>query len=118
MKLSEQWLQRTEKILKVLQENKDKAGKDRLETINSILFSLNAVDRSSKGWRRWVSNLSFMTRFSLDELHQMEVGLINIVHDFIEYDRDTAKRHQDKIPQGRFRVRRRRPQADTTRLFA
>lgn len=118
MNLSEQWLQRTEKILKILKENQDKTDKDRLETINSILYSLTALDRSIKGWRRWTSNLSFMTRFSTDELRQMEVGLINVVQDFIEFDMDTTKQHQGKIPQGRFRVRRRQPQADATGLFA
>ena len=118
MNLSEQWLQRTEKILNVLKENQDKTDKDRLETINSILYSLTALDRSIKGWRRWASNLTFMTRFSADELRQMEVGLINVVQDFIEFDMDTTKRHQGKIPQVRFRVKRRQPQADTTGLFA
>jgi hypothetical protein len=118
MNLSEQWLQRTEKILNVLKENKDKTNKDRLETINSILYSLNALDRSIKGWRRWASNLTFMTRFSTDELRQMEVGLIDVVHNFIEFDADTTKRHQSKIPKVRFRVRRRQPLADTAGLFA
>jgi hypothetical protein len=118
MNLSEQWLQRTEKILNVMKENQENADKDRLESINSILYSLTALGRSIKGWQRWASNLTFMTRFNADELHQMEVGLINVVRDFIEFDMDTTKQHLDKIPKTRFRVKRRQSQADTSGLFA
>jgi hypothetical protein len=101
-----------------MEQSLQKTDKDRLEAITAILHVLNAVDQSLHGWRRWVQNLGFMAEFSADELRQMEEGLTKVGQAFIEYDLAVTKRYQEKIPQTRFRSRRRQPTADVSGMVA
>jgi hypothetical protein len=116
--MSEQWITQAEQLLKAMDRSLQKLDKDRLEALTAILHVLNAVDRSLHGWRRWVQNLGFMAEFSVEELREMEQGLTKVGQAFIEYDLDVTKRHQSKIPQIRFRVPKRQPNADSSSMVA
>jgi hypothetical protein len=76
-----------------------KPDRDRLELINTMLFTLYALNQSVHGWQEWIQNLDFMSKFSVTELQEMEAGLVSTVRTFLEYDRDVTKRHEHKIPQ-------------------
>jgi hypothetical protein len=88
-----------------MEEITAKKDRDRLELINSMLFSLHALNQSVHGWQKWIQNLNFMSKFSVNELQEMEAGLISTVRNFIEYDLDVTKRHENKIPQIRVGAR-------------
>jgi hypothetical protein len=117
IKVSEPWLQQSKNILNTLEKFATSEENDRLEIINAMLFTLNALDaldRSLQGWRRWVQNLAFMSRFTQDELQEIERGLIEKVRAFVQFDMEVTQQHEQKIPQIRFRTRRRRRQSEAT----
>ena len=89
-----------------------KQDRDRLELINSMLFALHALNQSVHGWQKWIQSLNFMSKFSVNELQEMEAGLVTTVRSFIEYDLDVTKRHENKIPQIRHGARARREKKD------
>jgi hypothetical protein len=114
IKVSEPWLQQSKNILNTLEKFATAEENDRLEIINAMIFTLNALDRSLQGWRRWVQNLAFMSRFTQDELQAIERGLIEKVRAFVKYDMEITQQHEQKIPKIRFRTRRRRRQSEAT----
>jgi len=63
-----------------------------------MILALNALDRSVHGWRSWIGSLRLMSRFTEDELREMEESLVKIVRDFVEYDVAVTQKHKDKIP--------------------
>ena len=73
--------------------------KDRLETINSIIFAINVLDRSISGWKRWLGNLMSMSQFTAEELNEIEETLNKQIQPFVEYDIEVTKRWKDKFPQ-------------------
>ena len=89
--------------------------KDRLEVINSIVFALNAMERSLHGWKLWVRNLPLMSRFTLEELTEIEEALDKQIRPFIEYDVEATKRWNDKFPRIRVVPRRRRREEEEAR---
>jgi hypothetical protein len=95
-----------------------KQDRDRLELINSMLFALKALNQSVNGWQKWIQSLNFMSKFSVNELQEMEVGLISTVRSFIEYDLDVTKRHENKIPQIRQWGRKQRDEDGSTGIYA
>jgi hypothetical protein len=99
IKVSEPWLQQSKNILNTLEKFSATEESDRLELINAMLFTLNALDRSLQGWRRWVQNLAFMSRFT---------------RAFVQYDMEITQQHEQKIPKIRFRSRRRPHQNEAT----
>lgn len=117
--MSEKWINQSEDILKLLKNLKTKKDKDRLEIINSLIFTLNAIDRSIHGWRGWVQNLGFMSNFTKDELTDLEEGLIKSTRSFIEYDIEITKKHMEKIPTIKFTEKRRKakPEIDVQGLY-
>ena len=114
IKVSEPWLQQSKNILITLEKYASTETNDRLEIINAMLFTLNALDRSLQGWRRWVQNLAFMSRFTQDELQDIERGLIEKVRAFVQYDIAVTQQHEPKIPKIRFRTRHRHRQNEAT----
>ena len=76
-----------------------KENKDRLETINSMLFAIPVLERSIRGWRRWIGNLSLMSQFTLEELANIEESLQTQVQSFVEYDVTVTGKWQAKFPQ-------------------
>jgi hypothetical protein len=95
-----------------------KQDRDRLELINSMLFTLQALNQSGHGWQKRIQNLNFMSKFTIDELQEMEAGLVSTVRTFIEYDLDVTKRHENKIPQIRHRTKEKKDEDDSTGLYA
>jgi hypothetical protein len=89
-----------------------------LEVINTLLLTLSALDRSGKGWRRWIQNLGFMSRFSVDELVEMEEELVKSVKPFIQFDIEVTKKHEAKMPRIRFRTRKHRASPEGTSMIA
>ncbi|UCH37277.1 MAG: DUF2153 family protein [Candidatus Bathyarchaeota archaeon] len=116
--MSQKWIGESEQLLKMIEKLQGKADRDRLEVINTMLFTLSALDRSAKGWRRWIQNLGFMARFSVDELIEMEQELVKCIQPFIQYDIEVTKKHEAKMPQIRFRDRRRRTRPESTGMIA
>ena len=97
--MSERWVIESKELLKQMNSLSSKDEKDRLEAINSILFSLNVLERSLSGWKFWVRNLSLMSHFSLEELKNIEDTLQTHVKPFIEYDIEATEKWKDKFPQ-------------------
>lgn len=104
--MSERWIGESEQLLQRMKELSSKDKKDRLEVINSMLFTLNILERSVQGWRAWVGNLSLMSQFTLEELTEIEKALKNQTQSFIEYDVEATKKWMGKFPQVRVPQRR------------
>lgn len=100
-----------------MEEITAKQDRDRLELINSMLFSLHALNQSVHGWQKWIQNLNFMSKFSVDELQEMEAGLVSTVRTFIEYDLDVTKRHENKIPQIQHRAEEKKNEDNSTGIY-
>ena len=109
IKLTERWIGQSENLLKTIEKLSTKKERDRLEIISSMILALNALDRSVHGWRSWIGSLRLMSRFTEDELREIEESLVKIVRDFVEYDVAVTQKHKDKIP--RINVTRRRRDA-------
>jgi hypothetical protein len=107
--LTERWISQSEHLLKAMERLSAKKGRDRLEIITSMLLALNALDRSVHGWRSWIGSLRLMSRFTEDELREMEESLVKIARDFVKIDIAVTQKHKDKIP--RITVGRRRRDA-------
>lgn len=86
-------------MLEAMEESssKKKSG-DRLDTVSSMILALNAIDRSIYGWRSWVQSLRLMSRFTEDELRDMEERLRKMACAFVEYDIEVTKKHVNKLP--------------------
>jgi hypothetical protein len=96
--LSERWIGESEQLLRRMKELSSKEKRDRLEVINSLLFTLNILERSIQGWRAWIGNLSVMSQFSLEELTEIEQSLEKQTQGIIEYDVEATKKWIDKFP--------------------
>lgn len=105
--LSEKWIKESKQLLERMKALASKEKRDRLDIINSLIFSLNILNRSVHGWRRWVRDLSLMSQFTLDDLVEIEEVLHKQIQSFIDYDIEATKKGRVKLPS---RVsRRRRP---------
>jgi hypothetical protein len=98
IKLSERWIKESEGLLKLMKGLTSKKERDRLEVINSLLLSLNAIERSIQGWRTWIRNLSIMSQFSLEELKEIDATVQNQAKTIVEFDIVSTKRWKDKFP--------------------
>ncbi len=96
--LTERWIEQSEHLLKALEEFSTKKERDRLEIITSMILALNALDRSVHGWRSWVGSLRLMSRFTEDELREIEANLVKIAQDCVKHDIAVTQQHKDKIP--------------------
>ena len=116
--MSDQLMRQIEIILKTMEQLTSKQDRDRLELINSMLFALHALNQSVHGWQKWIQSLNFMSKFSVNELHEMEAGLVSTVRSFIEYDLDVTKRHENKILQIRQGAREKKDEEGATGIYA
>jgi len=94
--LSEMWIQTSKRILDQIKKMEDEAEKDRLELVRSIRFMLASVHRSLLGWMQWVNNPDIMTRFSKEDLEEMNKKLAEFTRSFIEYDLEVTRKGQGK----------------------
>ncbi len=81
-----------------MKELSSKEQRDRLEVINSLLFTLNILERSIQGWRAWIGNLSVMSQFTIEELMEIEKALGKQTETIIEYDVEATRKWMDKFP--------------------
>jgi len=98
IKLTERWITQSETLLKAMENLSLKKESDRLEIVNCMILTLNALDRSVQGWRSWIQSLLLMSRFNEDELREMKEGLVKRARAFVEYDIEVTKKHKDNIP--------------------
>ncbi len=96
--MSERWVGESEQLLQKMKELSAKENRDRLEVINSLLFTLNILERSVQGWRAWIGNLSVMSQFTVEELKEIEEALEKQTKSFVEYDVDATKKWMGKFP--------------------
>ena len=61
---------------------------DRLEIVTAMRFSFGALSQSLGGWMQWVNSPEIMSQFTREELLDINDKLIEMVKDFVEYDRD------------------------------
>ena len=115
--MSEKWINQSKKLLKVIETLSSKKGKDRLETVNSMILTLNTLTQSVHGWRNWIQNLPLMSKFTEDELREMEEGLKKRVLAFIEYDIEVTKQHKDKLPKLILPKKRRTKREETKSIY-
>lgn len=83
--MSARWLQRCEKMLDRIRDLEEVEGKDRLDLVRSMHFALYALHRSLKGWIQWVNNPNIMTKFTKEELGDMDRELSEPTHTFLVY---------------------------------
>lgn len=105
--MSERWNKENQQILHRLEAFAAEEGKDRLKVVNSILFSLNALERSVRGWRSWAGNMNIISRFDLGELQEIDEALRQQAKTIIEYDVEATDRWKDKFPRVRVTLQRR-----------
>ena len=84
--MSERWVQVSEKVLDQIKRLEEAKERDRLELVRSISFMLSALQRSLLGWMGWVNNPDIMTRFTQEDLEEMNKKLSELSRSFIEYD--------------------------------
>jgi hypothetical protein len=82
------WIERSQKTVDQLKKIKEKRNMDRLEIITAIRFSFGALSQSLGGWMQWVNSPEIMSQFTREELLDMSDKLIDMVTEFVEYDRD------------------------------
>jgi len=113
--LSERWVETLEKMLDRMRKLGKAEGKDRLDHVRLIRFTLGVLHRSLLGWMQWVNNLNLMTKFTKEELEEMDRKISEFTRSFIEYDLEATKKGGEKGLKAKRRVRRRRQEA--TELF-
>ena len=86
--MNQGWIERTQKTIDQLQKIKEKRDIDRLEIVTAMRFSFGALSQSLGGWMQWVNSPEIMSQFSQEELLEISDKLIDMITNFIEYDRD------------------------------
>ena len=84
--MSEKWVQDCKRILQEIKKMTESGGKDRLDVVRAMQFTLFALQRSVAGWVEWVNNPDVMATFSLEELDEINKTLSELIRPFIEYD--------------------------------
>ncbi len=80
----DRWVSESKRVLKKLMEHSQDG--DRLNLMQSMLFSLQAMHRSLLGWLQWVGNPNIMAKFSAEELGEMNAILKEQTKSFLEFD--------------------------------
>jgi len=86
MQMAGKWVQDCERILETIKKSAEVEGKDRLDMVRLIRFTILALQRSVTGWMEWANNPDIMARFSLEELKEINKTLAELVCAFVEYD--------------------------------
>ena len=84
--MSERWVRECKRILDQIKKLEGIEGRDRLDMVRTIRFTLYALQRSVSGWIEWINNPDVMAHFSLEELKEMSKNLAKLTQSFIEYD--------------------------------
>jgi len=94
--LSSRWIQSSKKISDRIRELEEIEEKDRLDHVRSMHFMLDALQRSLMGWMQWVNNASIMTKFTEEELEDINEQLSRLTCTFIEYDLEVTEKGLEK----------------------
>ena len=89
--MSEVWIKASEKLLGHIKRLEETKERDRLELVRSLRFILSALQRSLLGWMQWVNNPDIMTRFTKEDLEEMNKKISEFTRSFIEYDMEATK---------------------------
>lgn len=84
--MSGRWSQDCKRILDQIKKLENVKGKDRLDMVRTIRFTLHALQRSVSGWLQWADNPDIMANFSLEELQEINKNLAKLTRSFVEYD--------------------------------
>ena len=87
-KLNVNWIDRSQKTLDQLKELKDKPDQDRLDLVKNMRYAFGALGQSLSGWMQWVNSPEIMSQFTHEELQEMSHTLIDLISQFVEYDKD------------------------------
>ena len=90
--MSEGWIQTCEKLREQIKMLSGKKDKDRLDLVQSLRFSLYALDRSLQGWMTWVNNPNIMAAFKKEELDEMNQKIVEFTESFIKYDVEVTQK--------------------------
>ena len=94
--MSENWVQRNEKILEQIKTMDASKDRDRLELVRSMRFVLGALVQSLAGWMQWINNPDIIGIFDKKELEEMNITITDFVRSFIEYDIKMTKKGLEK----------------------
>ncbi len=82
------WNDRLQKTLEQLENLKSQRDLDRLDLVKNMRFSFGALSQSLGGWMQWVNSPEVMSQFTQEEMLEMSDQLIDMVTQFVEYDRE------------------------------
>jgi len=94
--LTSDWIRSCQRILEKLKDLEKSDNKDRLEYVRSIRFMLEALQRSIIGWMQWINNPDIMTRFTREELSEINKRMAEFTQSFIKYDIEITKKGEEK----------------------
>ena len=94
--MSSEWIRSCKRILEKIEMLERAKDKDRLEHVRAIRFMLSALQRSIWGWMQWVNNPDIMTRFTNEELSEINKKMTEFTKSFIEYDIEITKKGEEK----------------------
>ncbi len=106
--LAGSWVQISKRILDQLKKMENVENKDRLELVKSMHFALRALEMSLVGWKGWVNNPEIMTKFSKEEIENMNKKLSEFARSFIEYDVEATELGAQKGLRGIKKVKRKK----------
>ena len=89
--LSEKWIDASKKLLTELKRLEKTEDQDRLDLVRSLRLTLYALQRSLMGWMELANNPDMLTRFTHDDLEEINKKLLQFSHSFIEYDLESTK---------------------------
>ncbi len=95
--MAEHWVQECKRILEQIKKLKDIKGKDRLDMVRRIRFTIYALQRSILGWIEWVENPDVMASFSLEDLKEISNNLAKLTQPFIKYDCEITSRAKSDL---------------------
>jgi len=89
--LSEKWIDASKKLLTELKRLEKTKERDRLDLVRSLRLTLYALQRSLMGWMELANNPDMLTRFTHEDLEEINKKLLHFSHSFIEYDLEATK---------------------------
>jgi hypothetical protein len=89
--LSDKWINASKKLLNELKRMEETEERDRLDLVRSLRLTLYMLQRSLMGWMELANNPDMLTRFTHEELEEINKKLLKFSHSFIEYDLEATK---------------------------
>ena len=117
--MSGDWIQDCKTILDQIKKLEDVEGRDRLDMVRTIRFTLHALQRSVSGWLQWADNPDIMANFTLEELLEINKNLAKLTRSFIEYDAEITSLTEKDLTAKEKKARKKlmERQRDKTEVF-